>query len=159
MTYLALVHGAKGILWFVYTGFCIHSDEVARKTGVPSGQAAWVFRGTIPGCYPLRWEGITRIAREVRDLAPLLLAPDPQQTQKVSEGEDAVHCVLKGQGAERVLLTVNIRNRQARLKCLLPGVRGDVNVLWEGRKAPFEGAILDDTFEPYEVHPYSFHTE
>lgn len=159
MTYLALVHGAKGILWFVYTGFCIHSDEVARKTGLPSGQAAWVFRGTIPACYPLRWDGITRIAREVKELAPLLLAPDPEQTQSVTEGGDAVHCVLKGQGAERLLLAVNTRNRQAAFRCLLPGVRGAPDVLWEDRKASLEDGVLEDIFQPYEVHAYSFRVD
>ena len=77
--YLGLVHGAKGIIWFVYTGFCIHSEELARQRGLPAGQCAWVFRGTIPRCFPLRWEGIKQIVREVNELSPVLLSEDPEQ--------------------------------------------------------------------------------
>jgi len=156
MSYLGLTHGAKGIIWFVYTGYCIHSDEVAKQKGLPPGQAAWVFRGTIPKCFPLRWEGIKQIVRDVNELSPVLLAADVEQTQQVTEGSPSIHTLLKEHEGARYLLAVNAKNRAEAFACSIPGLDGTVEVLWEDRTAEVEEGMLRDAFQPYEVHVYRF---
>jgi hypothetical protein len=154
MCYLGLVHGAKGIIWFVYTGYCIHSDEVAKQKGLPPGQAAWVFRGTIPQCFPLRYGGITQIVREVKELAPVLLSEDAEQAQQVTEGAEAVHTLLKADADARFLFAVNARNEPVEFECVMPGAEGAAEVLWEGRAVEVEEGRFRDAFKPYEVHVY-----
>jgi hypothetical protein len=156
MTYLGLVHGAKGVLWFVYTGFCIHSEEVAKQKGLAPGEAAWVFRGTIPQCFPLRYEGMKHIVREVTELAPVLLAEDPEQAQEVRQGAEAVHTLLKAQGDQRYLFAVNTEDAPVEFACTLPEVGAEVDVLWEGRTAKTTEGALKDSFKPYEVHVYRY---
>lgn len=155
-TYLGLVHGAKGIIWFVYTGFCIHSDEVAQKRGLPPGQAAFVFRGTIPACFPVRWDGILQIVREVNELAPVLLSEDPEQSQEVVQGAEAIHCLLKASGQDAYLLAVNARDEPVDFRCMVPAEGDAAQVKWEEREAALKGGLLEDRFEPYEVHVYRF---
>ncbi len=156
MSYLGLVHGAKGLIWFVYTGFCIHSEEVARHKGLPPGAPAWVLRGTIPACFPLRWEGLKQIVREVNELSPVLLSEDPQQTQRIVEGADEIHCLLKAAGRDRFFLAVNAKNKPVDFKCELPAAQGAVQVLWEDRQIKLDQGLLEDQFEPYAVHVYRF---
>ncbi len=156
MCYLGVVHGAKGIIWFVYTGFCIHSEELARQRGLPAGQCAWVYRGTIPHCFPLRWEGIKEIVREVNELSPVLLSEDPEQSQEVVKGGDAVHCLLKASGEDGYLFAVNAKEEPVDFGCVLPARDASVEVLWEERKVVLKQSLLEDHFEPYGVHVYRF---
>jgi len=153
MCYLGLTHGAKGIIWFVYTGYCIHSDELAKKQGTDH---AWVYRGTIPHCLPLRYEGIKRIVAEVNELSPVLLSPDPPQTQRITSGAAEIHCLLKSHGGAIYLFAVNAKDRPAQLACELPGIQGRGEVLWEGRTVDLREGTLEDSFKPYEVHVYRF---
>lgn len=155
MCYLGLTHGAKGIIWFVYTGYCIHSEQIRIDRGLPPGQAAWAYRGTIPDCLPLSWQGITRIVREVNELEPVLLAPDPPQAQRVVAGEPAVHTLLKVYDGRGYLIAVNTRNEPVDLRCELPAA-GEVEVMWEDRSLALDDGAMVDSFEPWGVHVYRF---
>jgi len=151
MSYLGLTHGAKGIIWFVYTGFCINSEELAKQKGE---QFAWVYRGTIPRCFPLRYEGIKQIVAEVNELSPVLLAPDVDQSQEIAAGSDEVHSLLKSHEGLDYLFTVNAKDRPVQFECKLPGASAAAEVLWEDREVTLEGEVLKDSFKPYEVHVY-----
>lgn len=151
MCYLGLVHGAKGIIWFVYSGFCIHSDEVAKQKNVPH---AWVYRGSIPKCFPIRWEGIKKIVAEVNELSPVLLAEDQPQTQEILAGAQEVHCLLKSHGGQRYLFAVNAKNRPVEFSCKLPHASAEAEVMWEDRSIELRNDVLSDMFQPYEVHVY-----
>lgn len=152
MCYLGLIHGAKGIIWFTYTGYCVHSEELAKKQGVPY---AWVYRGTIPHCFPLRYDGIKQIVREVKELEPIWLSDTPQQPQRVLQGGDAVHTLLKTSGQDTYLFAVNITNAPVRFACELPSC-DSAQAMWENRAIAVKAGRLDEQFKPYEVHVYRF---
>ena len=152
MCYLGLIHGAKGIIWFVYTGYCVHSEELAKKRGV---RHAWVYRGTIPHCFPLRYEGIKQIVREVNELAPVWLSETPKQRQRVLQGGEAVHTLLKTSGQDSYLFAVNITNAPVRFVCELPSCDA-ADAMWDERTIAVKAGRLDDQFKPYEVHVYRF---
>jgi len=151
MCYLGLVHGAKGICWFTYTGFCVNSEELAKKRGQPF---AWVLRGTIPHCFPIRYDGIKKIVSEVRELEHVWLSDTPEQTQRCVAGAEQVHTVLKRDAKHTYLFAVNTSKQPVEFSCKLADAPKSADVLWEGRQATLEDGALRDRFGPYEVHAY-----
>lgn len=151
MVYLGLVHGIKGILWFVYTGYCEQDAEQSKARGT----VVWKVRGTIPKYFPDEWAGIVRLVAEIRELEPFLLGAEPAQRPQVVEGGEAIHCALRANDGELVLLAVNSKNRPVAFGCRVPGTEAEV--LWENRRIAVAEGILRDRFEPYATHVYRLH--
>jgi hypothetical protein len=146
--FLGLVHGAKGVVAYSYYGF-----SVARPEQRP-GKRKRGFRHEIPEAFPLRYDAFAELARQVRGLKEVLYAPDPEQTQKVTEGGEVVHTLLKEHDGAWYLFVVNPKNRPVTFACSLPGLSGKAEVLWEDRTVEATDGTLKDTFEPYGVHVY-----
>jgi hypothetical protein len=74
MTYLALTHGARGVMYYcyhVYTGY----DAAKEKAGCN----AYVLGGYLPEKQPLLWSALDRLGGEMKRLGPALLLPGAEE--------------------------------------------------------------------------------
>ena len=140
-TYLALIHGAKGILYFNF-------PVVTKRM----------------------WDTITELANEIKQLEPAIMSPDLSQelsytpnTYNMDAGElPDVHAVLRRGPDERsVLLAANCRHYPVDATFALPGQLGGqqaVEVLFDERRIATDGDSFSDRFEPYATRAYQFRT-
>lgn len=136
MTYLALVHGAKGIIYWVHTGskYYIHD-------------------------YPEHWEALKKIAGELRDLSPVLMTPDSKlQIETVPESA-TIDLMVKEARGEVYVFAVNREQKPCmahfRVKDFMPS--NQVDVAFEGRMLRFSDTLAwTDDFAPLGVHVYHF---
>ena len=135
MTYLAIVHGAKGIFYFAYHG----SQYDVRLS-------------------PKYWEGVKGIAGELRDLTPVLLASGNGKKINVQDqggGQKAIHSLVKKLDGKKYLFAVNTLN--APVHGIILGVEGSVQqigVEFESRNVDRVDGVFVDNFAPYAVHIY-----
>jgi len=131
MTYLALAHGAKGLVYW-----CYYNMRVLPQ-------------------YAEMWAGMKRIGAEVEQLSPLLLSAEPAGPVQCEPSSAPIHTrLLRLQGRE-VLIAVNAGKEpvEASLKTrrTLPP---QVDVLFEGQKAKTDGECIPASFAPLQVHVY-----
>jgi len=133
MTYLALVHGAKGIIYWAHTA----SKYYIRD-------------------YPEHWAGLKKLAGELRDLSPVLLAADSRARAELSPRACALDMMVKQLDGRTYLFAVNREPTSTQAQITLKGARlaSDVEVLFENRKLPAVGNAWTDQFAPLEVHVY-----
>lgn len=129
MTYLSLVHGAKALIYY-----CYYDMRVLPQ-------------------YPEMWAWMKDIAGEVKELSPVLLAPEDLGAVKVTPKCAAIHTKLKVCDGRRYLMAVNPNETPCRVKFHLPGARKAV-VLFEERSILSTGRGFMDDFEPLGVHVY-----
>jgi hypothetical protein len=139
MAYLAAINGAKGILFYQYP------DET--KHG------------------PQYWENLKRVARELKQLSPILLSPTvtlpvsldvqgPSRLEGKSE-KDRIEFVVKSDGHKTYLIAANNwpGTRQASFS-FESDLRRSVVAPFENRRIRAYGNSFWDTFKPYDVHVY-----
>jgi len=135
MTYLAIAHGAKGIFYFAYHG----SQYDIRLS-------------------PKHWDGVKRIAGELRDLTPVLLAPKSKKKigVKVDGGnQTTIHSLIKEWDGKTYLIAVNVSN--APIRGIFSGIDESVqqiDVEFENRNVNCVNGGFSDDFTPYAVHIY-----
>lgn len=130
MTYLALVHRAKGIIYWCYYNMSYLPD------------------------FGERWHFMKRIGAEVKELFPVLLSPE-EMAVSVEPGNEAIHCLIKVADGKRYLLAVNGSRSPHRPSFRLPaGVSGSVKVKFEDRAIPVKEGLLTDFFAPLAAHVY-----
>jgi hypothetical protein len=133
MTYLALAHGAGGILWFEL--------EYALQR-------------------PALWQTLKQIASELKELKPALTGRTVWVRQGL--GHPAIHAILKETADAYYLIAVNVPALDAShgdLKGVAlpvaPAAAGTAKVLFEDRGlVPTAGTLRDD-FRLYERHVYA----
>ncbi len=128
MTYLALVHGAQGILYW-----CLYNLDYLPDRAE-------------------RWEDACAIAREIMALEEVLLAPGGR---RVAWSSSAIHALRKDYGGDAYILAVNASSEpvRARLKGF-PRAVSKAQVLFEKRKVGVSGGVLTDFFPPFGRHVY-----
>ena len=128
MTYLALVHGAKGIIYWAHTGskYYIHD-------------------------YPEHWAAVKKIAGELNYLSPVLLTPDSKRKVTVEGG--SIDWMVKESGGSVYVFAVNRDPKECQAAFSVPG-KWKAEVLFEGRSVNVDGASWKDDFKPLEVHVY-----
>lgn len=134
MAYLALAHGAKGLVYFSYYNLRV-----------------------LPN-YDELWKGLKKIAGEVEILAPVLLSSECLGSAACSPDGTRIHSRIMKCDGQLYLIAVNAAETPCTvnmdLKRLLPK---QADVMFEGRFArSIEGTKLTDSFKPYEVHVYDF---
>jgi hypothetical protein len=136
MTYLAINHGAKGLIYYSY--FNIRDDKD--------------YRG--------RWRQIREIADEVKSLKPVLLSTQQTNDNDIICNNDSIDFKLLRQGDTYYLFAVNTENRAMSSVSFgnkLPNRPVTVSVLFENNRrivaTPFS---FVDSFGPYEVHVYQW---
>ena len=131
MTYLALVHGAKGLIYY-----CYYDLRVLPQ-------------------YREMWGWLKNIATEVKTLSPILLSPDDRGPALCLAAGSQVETRLKQCSGRLYLLAVNTANETRHITFQLPRSRsGQARVLFENRSATLAKAQMTDDFSPLAVHVY-----
>jgi hypothetical protein len=156
MTYLALIHGAKGIFYYTFTG----SEYRILQS-------------------PEHWNDLKRIVAELNRIYPLLLLPNDDMTitpdiiegpQKDEWGVVPVHIAVKHLTKDSrelkagyYIITANSLDRPVKVTFQLGGLLASskyaVNISGEGSQLSVNNGKLSDTFKPYDVHIYEINTE
>ncbi|MBI3923557.1 MAG: hypothetical protein HY318_19215, partial [Armatimonadetes bacterium] len=136
-TYLALIHGARGMLYFTY-GW--------REEPNPD-QAV---------CQAV----VKQVATELRELTPVLLTPGLPHRFSRGRGASFLHGLLKKHDGKWFLIVANSDPvSHAAVTLALPkSAKGKAEVLFEERALMVKNGILVDDFGPYAVHVYRLGT-
>jgi hypothetical protein len=119
MVYQCLVHGARGLVFYTY----------------------WDGRFAMAD-HPKLWIMMQRLAREVKQLAPALLASPPSPPAKAGPG-DAVHLLRTTYEDSEMLLMVNTtREDLGAVRLSLPGLAdGRLRGLFDEHAAPVRAGV------------------
>lgn len=131
MTYLALVNGAKGIIYWAYNGMYYYITD-----------------------YPEHWSGMKKIAGELRDLSPVLMTKTVDKKLSVTTRSTGIQTMLKKLKGDWYVFAVNSLTTETTASFSIRGAAGDVNALFEGRSLTSSGGAWTDAFNPLEVHVY-----
>ncbi len=132
MTYLALTHGAKGIIYWCYYNM--------RK--LPQYEQMWGWMKTI--------------GSEVQNLSPMLLSPDDLGEVRYAPSTGTIHTKLKKYNGRLYLMAVNDSSSACSITFDLgKPLSGRADVMFEKRTVKTAGTKLTDSFKPLEVHVYS----
>lgn len=127
VTYLALTHGADGILYWEY-------EDAHRR--------------------PEIWQTILRLGHEMQALENALVAQDAAQQPAPSDSR--IHCLAKQTAEWLYVLCINSSHEPVGGVTIEVGhgLTGTAEVMFESRNATVrDGAIIDD-FGPYQRHVY-----
>ena len=131
MTYLALAHGARGLIYY-----CYYDLRVLPQ-------------------YPQMWAWMKSIAAEVKSISPVLLSPDDRGPVLVLPSNAGLHTKLKQQGGRLYLIAVNTARTESAVTFRLgPLPAPRATVLFEHRTVPLNLNSLTDNFPPLAVHVY-----
>ncbi len=125
VTYLALTHGADGVLYWEY-GDARAKDEV--------------------------WQTILRLGREMQTLEAALTSPDAADQPRASD--ERIHCLAKQAEDGLYILCINSHHSALPGVKLIGVGAGTPEVLFEERGIPADGGAITDDFEAYERHVY-----
>lgn len=131
MTYLALIHGARGIQYF------IRSPQVS----FPKSPSMWAECGAL--------------ALEAAELTPALTSAETAPSVTVSAR--AVHaCALRHRGIVTVL-AVNTDKKPQMLRIQVNGIdfTGEADVLFEDRTVTVEGGAIEEPIDGYGTRAYA----
>ncbi len=142
LTYLAVVHGAHGLFYWNYP------EVKADRTS---------------------WEALKKIAAELRQLRTWLVVPDAPQSLRLemtspfkvdANGRPAVHFSQKKQGAENLLILVNVIDRP--VSFYLYGFSPQapwLNEMFQQHKSVVHDGNIREELGPYEVRVYRYRRE
>ena len=139
MSYLAVIHGGNGVLYF--------SMESAMK-----GSNNYL-------------DMVLAITRELKELYPVLLVEKREKTPAVkilsgpeydSDKNPAINIMVKKMGAYTYIFAANSAKKEVKGSFMNMG-KGSAEVLFEKRSIKCNGT-LTDTFAPYAVHIYRIRT-
>ena len=135
---MALIHGARGIIYFAHQ---------FKPTFVEAGLLADEEMS----------REVEAINRQVRELAPVLNSPDVVKGASLASSQEGVPVdfVVQRHAGRTYLLSVAMRDGETTATFTLPG-QGDVHVevLGEGRTIEAIGGRWEDRFAGYQVHLY-----
>jgi hypothetical protein len=137
--WMSLIHGSRGIIYFVHQFKPTFIEHALLED-------------------PPMLEAVTRINRQVRELAPVLNSPTlPEVAAVTSSDKDApIDLMAKRHQGALYLFAVGMRNRAARGAFRVSGLVGSrkVTVLGEDRTLTLQDGRFEDDFRPYDVHLY-----
>jgi hypothetical protein len=136
MTYLAINHGAKGLIYYSY--FNIRDDAD----------------------FDTRWPQIKEIASEVDQLRPIILSIDPTNTNDITCDNADIDFKLMKQGNTYYLLAVNTKEEDitgVSFQINLANKPSEFDTLFESDRwiSVVNGNVTDD-FSIYQVHVYQW---
>ncbi len=138
MTYLALVHGANGLIYYGYD--------------IPSFPGTRPFK--LPDDAPEIWAELAQINKQLCWLAPVILKGQHHLLTPVADGD--VHLGVWQYQGGYYLIAVNTSSQQIVAEFALPEIEASqLTVMFEQRWISSNDGIFEDSFAPYEVHIYS----
>jgi hypothetical protein len=131
MTYLGLVHGAKGLVYW-----CYYNMRMLPQ-------------------YEEMWAWMKDIGSEVQALSPMLLSPGDLGPAAFEPADAPIQSKLKLHNGRLYLMAVNGERETCRVTFALPRkVNGPITVMFEDRALEARGKRFTDAFEPLAVHVY-----
>lgn len=135
MNYVALAHGAQGLLWW-----CLYNLDFLPD-------------------HAERWQAACRIGAEVKVLEPFLLA---DTARRLTWSDPRVHAIERVVGGVRVIIAVNVSAEPVRASVACegpttpPAASGATaaTVMFEDRRCAVDGGKLTDFFSPLARHVY-----
>jgi len=150
MSFAALAHGAKGIVWYTYS------------STLPPNPAKGRFDAGIADD-PDVWNSATNLSRRIAELAPMLLEREefPVSVEVLrgpsadAFGNRSISCLLKRHAGRYCMLAVNGTVEPVRARFGGFGADAkDAEVLWESRRIVISLCEFEESFGPLEVHVY-----
>ena len=123
MSYLFIVNGAKGLIYF-----CFY-----RNVDLPEV-----------------WEAQKEVAREIRSIEPIVLAPDSSLKVRVEPADGKLEYCVKDQGGKRYLLVVNTDQEPVDATFTLPKA-GKVTSVFDKRDVPASDDMFKDAIPGFGV--------
>jgi len=137
--WMSLIHGSTGLIYFVHE-WQPKFNESALLSDAEMCAA------------------VTRVNRQIADLAPVLNAPTVRDGVAVvsSNSEVPVAAMMKRHGGSTYVFAVGMRDGATKARFRVPGVpgRGSVEVLGESRTLSSQDGAFEDEFKPWCVHLY-----
>lgn len=131
MTYLALTHGAKGLIYYCYYDLRLLPQHKEM------------------------WDWMKKIGLEAKTLSPILLSPDDFGTVPCAPASAHIHTKLKRYNGRLYLMAVNPDRTPCKVKFNIQHrIAGQADVMFEARSVKSNGHYLTDTFKPMEAHVY-----
>ncbi len=138
MTYLALVHGAKGLVYYGYD--------------IPAFPNTKAFK--LPQDAPATWERLAAINRELQWLAPVILQGERRLLPTASKGD--LHLGLWQYDGGNYVVAVNTSDRGVVADFRLPDIEArQLSVMFEHRLLTRSDGAFQDSFAPHDVHIYA----
>jgi len=130
MTYLALVHEARGIQYF------IRSPRISFPKS------------------PIMWAECGALALETAELTPALTSAEPRP--QVTCEPESVHVAAFRDAGMVTVLAVNTRNEPQALTVRLPGIEwsGEAEVVFEDRTVAIDGGVIAEPIDAYDTRVY-----
>ncbi|RLA94241.1 MAG: hypothetical protein DRG25_02935 [Deltaproteobacteria bacterium] len=145
LTYLSLVHGAKGIFYYTFRGGNYFIKD-----------------------YPSHWEELKEIVKELNQIYPLLLAPPEINFPAFKWTQNkSVHYLIKKVDKDlsfhynnksiikpgRYLIAVNVTNKSVKTSLTIPNYfEGKAKILFEDREISITDGEMNLHFNPYGVY-------
>ena len=150
MSFASIIHGAKGITWYAYSGATEPERRASEHFGLTEQHRAWI--------------NATNLSVRISRLAPVLVERDPEQPpvpevvrggRRDAFGNPSVTGLLKVHEGRAYYFAVNALDAEVSAK--LPLKAGEkVTVLFEDRS--LAAGAVEDVFKPLDVHIYSWKT-
>ncbi|HOV22550.1 MAG TPA: carbohydrate-binding family 9-like protein [bacterium] len=125
MTYLSLIHGAKGIIYWAFSSSSSNLLDV-----------------------PALWSALKEFSSEIHYLEPVLLSSYEVNWSKIK----SVHYLKKELNGVEYIFAVNTRNTRDQID--IPVDKNTYWVLSENRQVKGDGNKITDEFAPYQTHIY-----
>ena len=128
-TYLAIVRGARGVIWWAC--YQARSD------------------------HPENWESTKKLAAELARISPILLADDCNDKVALDPPDAPLDVLLKRHGGKRYLIAVNHSTKPIpKVTLILPGLNA-CRSHFDNRQVPVrDGRSFTETLAPYERRMY-----
>ena len=137
--WMSLIHGSRGLNYFVHEWKPKFNESALLDN-------------------PEMLAAVTRINRQIQDLAPVLNSPSLPGLVQVTSGnaEVPVAVMAKRQGGAVYVFAVAMRDGATRARFELAGndLRGQVEVLGENRSVRMEAGGFEDSFRGWDVRLY-----
>jgi len=137
--WMALIHGARGLIYFVHEWKPRFNESALLDD-------------------PEMLAAVTRINRQIHELAPVLNAPAAPDLARVrvADADAPVALTVRRHGEAVYIFAVAMRDRPARARFELADRRGAarVRVLGEDRELTARDGVFEDDFTGYAVHLY-----
>ncbi len=134
ITYIALIEGVKGMLWYTYKG----------------------YNHYLPQDAPELWQAHAKLLHELNDLSPLFIAPGFGENISTTDNNPEIRAIIKKSPAGTFLITANKSKTEAFKAEFNTGIRlnDTLQVYGEFRTVKTLNGKFSDTFRPLDVHIY-----
>ena len=131
MSYLSIVHGVKGIIYWTYSGARGFSASDNKKF----------------------WHELKTVVKELKILSPVFLSPDSPIMVSSSPSLDTL---VKNYQGTQYIIAVNPTQDSKEVKFIISDHNlKEVSVVFEKRKIPVKNGIFLDKFSGFDVHIYA----